>query len=65
MPGPDMDDKSTLPAVDAELLPNVNESTMPETPAALEKTDPAHVEAVFARVEQAIERLPNEIVAIQ
>ena len=61
-----MDDRNSVTAVDAELVPNVNEKTTPEKlSAALVQIDPANVEAVFARVEQAIAQLPNEVTAVE
>lgn len=60
------DDRSTVTAVEAELVPNGAEKATPETPsAALAKVDAADVETVFARVEQAISELPSTVKAIE
>ena len=55
-----MVDRNTVTAVNAELVPNVNEPS-----AALAQIDPSDVETVFTRVEQAITQLPNEVTAVE
>ena len=60
-----MDDRSTVTAVDAERAPSGNDgTTLPSPSVALARMDPADVETVFARVEQAIADLPNTVKAI-
>ena len=61
-----MDDRSTVTAVDAKRAPNGDNGTTPPSPSvALARMDPADVETVFARVEQAIADLPNTVKAIE
>ena len=61
-----MVDRNTVTALDAELVPNVNQETTPAKPStALAQIDPTNVEAAFARVEQAIAQLPNEVTAVE
>ena len=48
-----MDERSTMTQVNEERAPNGNDGTTPQSPSMpLAKTDPAYVEAVFARVAQ-------------
>ena len=60
-----MVDRNTVTALDAELVPNVNETTPEKPSTALAQIDPTNVEAAFARVEQAIAQLPNEVTAVE